>query len=82
MTIEPKIPGAIIPRRVFTQPGSDSAAPRAESKAEIDRLQTSLTRKERELQERERNVDAAVQECRRFSPTRKSHRRDRTAFLG
>jgi hypothetical protein len=35
---------------------------RAESRAEIDRLQTSLTRKERELQERERNVDAAVQE--------------------
>jgi len=29
---------------------------------EIDRLQSSLTRKERELQERERNVDAAVQE--------------------
>jgi hypothetical protein len=35
---------------------------RAESRAEIDRLQTSLTRKETELQERERNVDAAVQE--------------------
>src|SRR3984893_608898 len=35
---------------------------RAESRAEIDRLQSSLTRKERELQERERNVDAAVQE--------------------
>ena len=25
MTVEPKIPGAVIPRRVFTQPGSDSA---------------------------------------------------------
>src|ERR1700737_3154580 len=35
---------------------------RAESRAEIEKLQTSLTRKERELQERERNVDAAVQE--------------------
>ena len=35
---------------------------RAESRAEIDRLQSSLTRKETELQERERNVDAAVHE--------------------
>jgi hypothetical protein len=35
---------------------------RAESRAEIDRLQNSLTRKETELQQRERNVDAAVQE--------------------
>jgi len=24
MTIEPKISGAVIPRRVFTQPGSDA----------------------------------------------------------
>ena len=36
---------------------------RAESRAEIDRLQSSLTRKETELQERERNVDAAVHEA-------------------
>jgi hypothetical protein len=35
---------------------------RAESKAEINRLQNSLTRKERELQERERKIDEAVQE--------------------
>src|ERR1700737_5569642 len=35
---------------------------RAESRAEIEKLQTSLTRKETELQERERKIDAAVQE--------------------
>jgi hypothetical protein len=35
---------------------------RAESRAEIDKLQSSLTRKEKELQERERKIDAAVQE--------------------
>src|SRR5947209_3723549 len=35
---------------------------RAESRAEIDKLQSSLTRKERELQERERKIDVAVQE--------------------
>ena len=35
---------------------------RAESRAEIDKLQSSLTRKEKELQEREEKIDAAVQE--------------------
>jgi len=35
---------------------------RAESRAEIDKLQSSLTRKEKELQEREGKIDAAVQE--------------------
>src|SRR5260370_17666430 len=35
---------------------------RAESRAEIDKRQSSLTRKERELQQRERNVDPAVQQ--------------------
>ena len=35
---------------------------RAESKAEIDKLQSSLTRKEKELQEREGKIDATVQE--------------------
>ena len=34
---------------------------RAELRAEIDKLQSSLTRKEKELQEREEKIDAAVQ---------------------
>lgn len=34
---------------------------RAESRAEIDKLQSSLTRKEKELQEREEKIDTAVQ---------------------
>ena len=35
---------------------------RAESRAEVEKLQSSLTRKQQELEERERNVDALVQE--------------------
>jgi hypothetical protein len=35
---------------------------RAETKAEIDKLQSSLTRKEKELQEREGKIDALVRE--------------------
>jgi len=35
---------------------------RAESRAEIDKLQSSLTHKQNELQERERKIDAAVQD--------------------
>src|SRR2546430_17691320 len=34
---------------------------RAESRAEIDKLQSSLARKEKELEEREGNIDAAGQ---------------------
>ena len=34
---------------------------RAELRAEIDKLQSSLTRKEKELQDREEKIDAAVQ---------------------